>query len=158
VNHSTLSRRITPLFILHQERLQARFVRFQDRRMSCETDYLYLAFLMRYQGQTNFLKIIWFFTPTEVVEQINTNPATINCVPVRWTVYVISRPKVQEWSVLRDLALCQSCKAVHGAVQSCTLSRDMTQPVRRNGTQFMVAGFLLICSTAFVGVKNQVPF
>jgi hypothetical protein len=50
--------------------------------------------------------------------------------------------------------LSQFDDAADGSIHSWTLSRDITRTVRGNRTRFMVIGFVLICSTIFIGVKN----
>jgi hypothetical protein len=52
--------------------------------------------------------------------------------------------------------LSQSGEGVDGMVHSCTLSHDITQIVHWDATQFIVTGFILVCSTTFVRVENEV--
>jgi hypothetical protein len=46
-------------------------------------------------------------------------------------------------------------EAADGEVDKCTLSRNITRKFRLDGTQFMVAGFVLICSAIYVAMKRQ---
>jgi hypothetical protein len=64
--------------------------------------------------------------------------------------FVLYRNSEYKNELCRATNLSQSGEAVDGAVHSCTLSRDITRTVRQNGTQFMVVGFVLVCSTTFV--------
>jgi hypothetical protein len=74
----------------------------------CMKYHWYLAF---FASASLFLKIeLDIFTPTKVVEEINTNPTTINWVPSGWTVRVMSRLKTQEWTMLCRLSLPSSAR------------------------------------------------
>jgi hypothetical protein len=48
---------------LDQKKLQTKFAWYLERRMALETDYSYLAVVVRYEGQFQFLKqnFIFFF-------------------------------------------------------------------------------------------------
>jgi hypothetical protein len=63
-----------------------------------------------------------------------------------------------ECELCRATKPSQSNEAADGAVHSCNLSRDITPTVHWNGTEFMVAGFVLVCSSTVAGVKYQALF
>jgi hypothetical protein len=93
-----------------------------------------------------------FYTPTKVVQQINTNPKTTNWVPFRQILRLISRLK--ERTAPSTVSLSQSRSTTH----SWSLSHDITRMVRRNCTQLIVAGPYSFSLQLQWECKNQVPF
>lgn len=115
--------------------------------MMRETDRSYLAFLTRYQGHLHFLKIEldFFFAPTKVQSR--------SIRPKDHKLSTTATPLSAIWPDREGPVARRTTSLLQFG--SC----DITRTVRRNGTQLMVVGFVLICSTPFVGVKqNQVLF
>lgn len=121
---------------------------FQEGHIMHERDFCILHFLQDIMVNFIFLNWTLFFIPINAVEQININPK-INWVPFRWTVHVILQLKVQQrtaslpvhWITMTQLRSTEHC---------CTLNHVTWSD--QNGTQFVVDGFILICSITFAGV------
>jgi hypothetical protein len=99
--------------------------------MLCETDYLYLSFFMKYQGQIYLFNYELIFCSHKScrpdhyessAHKLSITPSNLSCDVRRASGYNCATK------------LSHSGDEIDGAVHSFTLSRDIIRTFRRNGT------------------------